>query len=215
MALSKNPKYDLKRNFNRVLQISFIIYLSLLILAFKLFPDVEISKLETKTEEPPIDMVVIPNTKIKTKPPPPKPIIPIEAPTDELLKDIEIEPTDLDVNAVIAKVKPLPTTEEVMPEVIFVVVEKMPKLIGSIASIQKRIAYPEIAQRAGVEGRVFVKAFVDENGKVFKVELIKGIGGGCDEEALKAVKNSLFIPGKQRGKSVKVQVTVPVYFKLQ
>ena len=62
---------------------------------------------------------------------------------------------------------------------------------------------------------MYVKAYVDETGNVFKVELVKGIGGGCDEVAMKAVKDSKFNPGKQRGKAVRVQVTVPILFKLQ
>ncbi len=91
----------------------------------------------------------------------------------------------------------------------------MPEPIGGIGAIQKKIVYPEIAKRAGVQGRVFVKAYVDETGKVNKVELIRGIGAGCDEAAMKAVHSTMFKPGKQRGKPVKVQVTVPVLFKLQ
>jgi protein TonB len=60
---------------------------------------------------------------------------------------------------------------------------------------------------------VFIRAFVDESGSVIKTELIKGIGGGCDEAALDAVRDTKFSPGKQRGKPVKVQVTVPIVFK--
>ncbi len=91
----------------------------------------------------------------------------------------------------------------------------MPKPIGGIASIQKKIVYPQFAIRAGIKGRVYVKAFIDEKGNVFKVELQKGIGGGCDEVAMNAVKNALFSPGKQRGKPVKVQMTVPILFEIR
>ena len=91
----------------------------------------------------------------------------------------------------------------------------MPTPIGGIAAIQEKIKYPEIAKRAGVQGRVFVKAYVDKEGIVKKVELIKGIGAGCDEAALEAVKQIKFNPGKQRGKPVSVQVSVPILFKLQ
>ena len=91
----------------------------------------------------------------------------------------------------------------------------MPEPIGGIGAIQRKIVYPEIAKRAGVQGRVYVKAYVNEVGKVNKVELIRGIGAGCDEAAMEAVNSVMFSPGKQRGKPVKVQVTVPVLFKLQ
>ncbi len=96
----------------------------------------------------------------------------------------------------------------------FVAVEQMPEPIGGIAGIQKRIHYPEIAKRAGIEGRVYVLAFIDDKGNVVKARVLKGIGGGCDQVALKAVEETKFTPGRQRGKAVNVQVTVPVVFKL-
>jgi periplasmic protein TonB len=97
----------------------------------------------------------------------------------------------------------------------FVAVEEMPEPIGGIAAIQQLITYPEIAKRAGVEGKVYVLAFVDESGNVTSAKIIKGIGAGCDEAAIDAVRQTKFRPGKQRGKPVKVQVSIPVVFKLQ
>jgi protein TonB len=97
----------------------------------------------------------------------------------------------------------------------FVAVEEMPEPIGGISAIQEKIVYPEIAKRAGVEGKVYILAFVDENGDVKKAQVIKGIGAGCDEAALDAVLKTKFKPGKQRGKAVNVQVSIPVVFKLQ
>ena len=97
----------------------------------------------------------------------------------------------------------------------FAAVEHMPEPVGGIKAIQEKIDYPEIAKRAGIEGRVYVKAFIDENGDVTEVELIKGIGAGLDEEAMRAVKETKFIPGNQRGHKVKTQVSVPILFKLK
>lgn len=97
----------------------------------------------------------------------------------------------------------------------FIAVEQMPEPIGGIQAIQSKILYPEIAKRAGIEGRVFILAFIDENGDVANAKVIKGIGAGCDESALDAVKQTKFTPGKQKGKPVKVQVTIPIQFKLQ
>ena len=104
--------------------------------------------------------------------------------------------------------------DESAEPVFFVAVEEMPQPIGGLQEIQKKIQYPEIAKRAGVEGKVFVRAFVDEEGNVVNAEIVKGIGGGCDEAALEAILKTKFTPGKQRGKPIKVQVTVPVLFKL-
>ncbi|MGQ9643508.1 MAG: TonB family protein [Ignavibacterium sp.] len=104
-----------------------------------------------------------------------------------------------------------PITEE--PS-FFVAVEEPPQPIGGLAAIQKNIVYPIAAKRLGVEGKVLIQAIVDENGNVAKAKVIKGIGSGCDEAALDAVKSSKFTPGKQRGKNVRVQITIPIVFKL-
>lgn len=98
--------------------------------------------------------------------------------------------------------------------IFFVSVEEMPSPIGGIKAIQNSIVYPELAKRAGIEGRVYVKAYIDSTGVVVKTELIRGIGGGCDEVAMDAVKKVRFTPGRQRGKPMNVQVTVPILFKL-
>lgn len=97
----------------------------------------------------------------------------------------------------------------------FVAVEEMPEPIGGMYSIQSKIKYPEIAKRAGIEGKVYVLALIDENGNVASARIIKGIGAGCDEAALDAVTQTKFKPGRQKGKPVKVQVSIPIVFKLQ
>ena len=96
----------------------------------------------------------------------------------------------------------------------FVVVEEMPELIGGLASIQEQIRYPEMARRAGIEGRVFVQFIVDENGNVVDPQIIRGIGGGADEEALRVVSQAEFKPGMQRGRPVSVQYSLPISFRL-
>jgi protein TonB len=217
VALKKNPKVDLKLKYQRYWEVSLIISLILIILAFKFFPKFEKEVVKIDAPQELIMTEDVEATKQETAPPPPpKPPIPIEAPTDDVLEDVEIESTDLDVNAEVSAPPPPPVEEKEEEEpVFFVAVEQMPEPIGGIAAIQKKIVYPEIAKRAGVQGRVYVKAYVDESGRVTKVELIRGIGAGCDEAAMKAVQSVMFKPGKQRGKPVKVQVTVPVLFKLQ
>jgi len=108
---------------------------------------------------------------------------------------------------------PLDISEE--KDIYFVAVEEMPEPIGGIQSIQSKIKYPEIAKRAGIEGKVYVLAFIDETGNVANAKIIKGIGAGCDEAALDAIKQTKFKPGRQKGKPVKVQVSIPIVFKLQ
>ncbi|PID59687.1 MAG: energy transducer TonB [Ignavibacteriae bacterium] len=216
MALPKNPKVDLKLKYRRVFEISIALALLVMILAFKFFPRVEAEELAVEAPQELVEMEDVEITKQETAPPPPpKPPIPIEAPADEELEDIEIEDTEIDMDEEVTAPPPPPVEEEeeVAPD-FFVAVEKMPQPIGGIAGIQKRIIYPEIAKRAGVQGRVFVKAFVDETGTVRKAEVVKGIGAGCDEAAVAAVMKTRFSPGEQRGKPVKVQVSIPILFKL-
>lgn len=96
----------------------------------------------------------------------------------------------------------------------FVVVEEMPELIGGLEQIQQTIRYPEMARRAGIEGRVYVQFIVNEEGDVENPRVIRGIGGGADEEAVRAVSLAKFKPGLQRGRPVRVQYSLPIFFRL-
>ena len=143
---------------------------------------------------------------------PPKLPDPIEAPLIETTEVLAEEETKVDEN--ISAPPPKEISEVSEEPTYFVAVEEMPQPIGGLQGIQQMISYPEIAKRAGIEGKVFVRAFVDETGIVSSAEIVKGIGGGCDEAALDAILKTKFTPGKQRGKPIKVQVTIPVVFKL-
>lgn len=219
MAIIKTKKADLMSKYKRVFEISLIISLALLIVAFKFFPDFKGQEVKIEGPQELFQVEDIQQTKQENRPPPPpKPPIPIEAPSSDVLEDIEIGDTEIDITEQIEAPPPPPKEDKKIVEeepVYFVAVEEMPEPIGGITEIQKKIIYPEIAKRAGVEGKVYVLAFVDESGTVTDVKLIKGIGAGCDEAAMDAVRKTKFKPGKQRGKPVKVQVSIPVVFKLQ
>lgn len=96
----------------------------------------------------------------------------------------------------------------------FVMVDKMPEPIDGVRGIQEKIKYPENAKKDGVQGRVYIKAFIDSLGNVAATEILKGLGSGCDEAAIEAVKQTKFIPGALRDKPVGVQVSIPILFKL-
>ncbi len=108
---------------------------------------------------------------------------------------------------------PLPTDDE-EPTPVFDIVEEMPELIGGLAALQRKIRYPVIARKAGVEGRVILQFIIDEQGRVSESKVVRSIGAGCDEEALRALQTMHFRPGKQRGKPVKVKMSLPVTFRL-
>ncbi|MBK7980642.1 MAG: energy transducer TonB [Ignavibacteriae bacterium] len=96
----------------------------------------------------------------------------------------------------------------------FVMVDKMPEPIGGVAGIQQKIIYPKNAKQNGIEGRVYIKAFIDSLGNVSATEIIRGLDSECDNAAILAVKQTKFIPGYLKDKPVGVQVTVPILFKL-
>lgn len=150
-------------------------------------------------------------------PPPPRPPVPVEVPNDEILIDEHIEfDTELNFSDRL-DVPPPPADKEEEEEVedeIFVVVEKMPELIGGISSVMEDLRYPEMARMAGIEGRVIVQFVIDEKGNVIDPHVVRGIGGGCDKEAVRAVQQAKFSPGMQRGRPVKVRYSIPVTFNL-
>jgi protein TonB len=92
--------------------------------------------------------------------------------------------------------------------------EVMPAPDGGMGSIIKNIKYPEIAKKTKLQGRVYVLAYIDEQGNCVDAKVVKGIGGGCDEAAVEAVKKAKFAPGKNKGAAVKVKLSLPIEFKL-
>ncbi len=220
MALRKEDKVDLRNKYPIYIEIGLIATLALLIVAFRVdwSPDSDFEVVLSEQEQ--IEMEEIRQTQqIEQPPPPPKPPVPVEVPNDEVLEDDVLDlDASLDLDEPVASTPPPPPAveeeEEEEPE-IFVIVEQMPELIGGLAAIQKQIRYPEIAKKAGVEGRVIVQFIVDEQGGVLDPQVVRGIGAGCDEEAVRAVQQAKFEPGKQRGKSVKVKMSLPITFKLR
>ena len=96
----------------------------------------------------------------------------------------------------------------------YLVCEKMPEIKGGLKALQKKIRYPLQAKALGVQGVVYVQFIVNEEGKVEKPIIIKKLGAGCDEEALRVLKKVKFTPGYDKGKAVKVRFTLPVRFML-
>ena len=93
--------------------------------------------------------------------------------------------------------------------------EVMPEPVDGYTSMFKKITYPDMARSAGVEGKLYLLVFVNENGGVDDIKVIKSLGAGCDEAAIKAVKDTKFKPGKNSRATVKVKLSIPVTFKLQ
>ena len=168
------------------------------------------------------ELLDIPLTEQK-QPPPPKKVQPeiISVPDEDEIKeeieiDLDIEMTEeTKIEEAIFKEATLPEEEAV--DAIFTIVETQP--VGReefYKYISKKLKYPAQARRMGIEGIVFVEFVIDKDGSITQVEAIKGIGAGCNEEAIRIVKGApKWKPGKQRGREVKVRMILPIHFKLK
>ncbi|MEQ9310509.1 MAG: TonB family protein [Balneolaceae bacterium] len=215
-----NRDNALQSNYKLRMELGLILSLGLTLIVFKMDfnPQTEVSIASSDYQEE-IYIEEIVQTKQELKAPaPPRPVVPIEVPNDEILEDeiINID-AELDLGEVF-EVPPPPrpqNLEEDDEDEIFIVVEQPPVLIGGINSIQETIKYPAMAMSAGIEGRVIVQFTINKEGKVVNPFVVRGIGGGCDEEAVRAVKEAKFRPGMQRGRAVQVRYTLPITFKLK
>lgn len=163
------------------------------------------------------------------KPPPPPPsiykstqLIAIVENDMDVEDDLEIN-VEADQETVIEDYIPPPVEEEQEEEqeeeMIFVIVESMPSFPGGdearLKYLGEHIKYPMMAREAGIQGKVFVQFVVETDGSITDVKVIRGIGGGCDEEALRLIKNMpRWNPGLQRNVPVRVRFNMPIHFML-
>ena len=226
MEEKKSPKANLENKKLMFMQIGMIISLLIAWLAFehKSYDKREIDpSLLRQTEVVEEEMVEITKQE-EQKPQPvevPKQTTQLEIVQDDVeVEDIEIN-AEVDQQEVIEEYVPVEVEEEeVQEQEIFQIVEEMPAYPGGdqklMEYVAKNIKYPQIARETGIQGRVFVGFVVEPDGSVSNVKVLRGIGGGCDEEAMRVVKSMpKWKPGKQRGKAVRVSYMLPVNFKLQ
>ena len=98
--------------------------------------------------------------------------------------------------------------------------EKLPAFPGGTPAfgrfVGKNMRYPAEAKQKNIQGRVFISFVVEKDGAITDAKVLRGIGGGCDEEALRVINLSpKWEPGIQRGKAVRVSYTIPLFFQLQ
>ena len=129
--------------------------------------------------------------------------------------------TETDVTEAKTEIPIAPVVEEEKedPNTIFTVVEETAAPIGGMGAfyefVGKKIKYPAQAKRMGIEGKVFVEFVIEKDGSITDVKAIKGIGGGCDQEAERILQTApKWKPGKQRGKPVRQRMVLPIAFKL-
>jgi len=224
LEIKKTEHADLDKKEFFFFSISLFITLIMVLGAFEYKqyekPVMELVSRNTNTFE---EMLDVPATEI---PPTPEVIVQqprlVEVPDEQQIEDevkfvFDVEVTE-DTKIQEAVITEAPKVEEETEE-IFTIVESTAEPKGGLAafyqSISEQIKYPAQARRMRVEGKVFVEFIVGKDGKITDVKAVKGIGAGCDEEAVRIIANSPpWNPGKQRGKPVRQRMVLPIIFRL-
>ncbi|MFC1734326.1 energy transducer TonB, partial [candidate division KSB1 bacterium] len=103
--------------------------------------------------------------------------------------------------------------EEIPP---FLPFEDQPQPIGGMDAIRNLVKYPELAQKAGIEGLVIIQVLVDKEGVPREFNVVQSLGNnGCDEAAIDAIRQVRFIPAKQNGSPVPFRMNIPVRFQIR
>jgi len=235
--------YQIRRNYEKQVVIALLTAVSAIALAviipviISYLSHVNFGKKDKMVEEitlaepPPIDKTAPPPPPVIPPPPvqqtikftPPKVVKDEEVeeppPTQEETKEVQVstETHEGDKNAV-----ELPPENPVGDDEgkIFTIVEEMPSFPGGeekmLEYVAKNIKYPPVARENGITGRVYVNFYIDKDGKVQNAKVVRGIGGGCDEEALRVVRSMpQWKPGKQNGRAVNVNYNLPINFTLK
>ncbi|MBL6962221.1 MAG: energy transducer TonB [Bacteroidetes bacterium] len=222
MRTKKDEKVDVDRKSGLYFRIGLSAALLIVILAFqwKVYDRQQIgldSNLIIDEEEEIVDI-----TKQEKKPPPPPPPPELEIVEDDVeieenqpvIKDVEVKEDEAIALAPITEEK-----EEVIEEQIFFMSEDPPEFPGGDNArnkyLRQSIRYPDIERDNGIQGQVVVNFVVEKDGSINNVKILKGITPNINEEALRVVKEMPnWMPGKQRGKPVRVYVNLPIRFTL-
>ncbi len=220
MEQRKNPKKDLRNKSGLFFQIGLLIAMGLAVSAFE-FRAIDMAEPITVLDVTNVDDPIIPITEIE-QPKPPKPVIakPVEVLDEEIIDDIDDEsifdiggiPTDIPEPMVVDE------PEEVVEEFVDYA-EVAPTPVGGYAAfykfVSKNIKYPDQARRRGLGGKVFVRFVINTKGEVTKIETVKGVGYGLDEEAMRVLGQSpAWNPGKQGGRKLNVRMIIPITFEI-
>ncbi|MBR3435933.1 MAG: energy transducer TonB [Bacteroidales bacterium] len=228
MEAKKTPRADLENRRGLFLEIGLAVILAAALVAFNIKSyDKEVKEVSTRTADVEIDADIIQTAE--DTPPPPPPEEPEVVATE--LNVVENDAEDIhEVGIINAEAKADEALEftrvEVKEEVeeaeeeVFLVVEEDPEFPGGLDALSKFIAdnikYPQLAKENNITGKVFVSFVVEKDGRVGQVKILRDIGGGCGNEAVRVVKMMpRWKPGKQRGKAVRTQFNLPVNFDLQ
>jgi len=227
MELKKSKKADLESKRGIFLQIGLVVVLGIILAAFEWSSKPNMENTLGELADMDLEEEIIPITRqqeVKPPPPPPPPkvteVLNIVEDDVEIEDELIIEDAEADQDMEIEIVE-FEEEEEVAEEEVFFIVEDMPSFQGKGQEgfrswIAKNLRYPEIAAENGISGKVYVQFAVNSKGNVVDAVVVRGVDPALDKEAVRVVMASpSWAPGKQRGKSVKVQFTFPINFVLQ
>lgn len=206
-SIQKEPQADLRLKYQKTLELSTAIGLLIVTVLFYSFQRYEGEVALPDQPKLIIESIEIPPTQQLQKPPPPsRPSIPVESEDDDLLDDVTIEETEIDLGDVFEAPPPPPEEDEVFE---FFAVSDKPVLRH-----KETPKYPDLARRAGIEGKVMVTVTISKKGDVIDAKILKSIPM-LDEAAINAAKKCKFKPAKQRDKFVRVKMAIPFDFRLR
>jgi protein TonB len=224
--MKKTAKADLESKRALFIEIGLALALLFVILAFEMKSydknTIDLAQRQVENVEEEIAQITEQNQPPPPPPPPQQQTTIIEIVDDdvEVEEDLEIDVEADEETEAEEYVPPVEEEEEEEDNQIFTVVEDNPEFKGGQAALMKflakNITYPQMAKETGIQGTVYVRFVVEKDGHVSQVKIARGIGGGCDEEAMRVVKMMpKWKAGRQRGKAVRVNFTLPVKFVLK
>lgn len=231
MQPKKNPKVDLNRNRSLffVISLCLVLFLSWKLIDWKTYDKTnygyEALNVDAEDDE---DIPITEQIKTPPPPPPPAPEIIEIVEDEEEVEETVIESTETDQEEIIEEVEVM---DDMLDEVPFAVIEEVPTFPGceKLAKSERRqcfqdrmdrhvrrtFRYPEIAQEMGIQGRVYVSFVIDENGNITKIQ-VRGPDKNLEGEARRIIeKLPKMVPGRQRGRPVRVPFSYPITFRLQ
>lgn len=228
MEAKKSDKANLEKTKTMFTLLGLVISISIVILAFewKSYDEKEEAMQLTQVVQEVEEMVI--QTRQEETPPPPEEPQQAETTEFEIVDDdqelknefsIETFENTGNTEVFIPKVEVVEEVVEEEEQTIFMVVEESASFPGGIQEmtnfIKNNLKYPQQARETGTQGKVFVTFVVERDGSLTDVKVLRDIGSGCGEEAVRVVKSMpKWKPAKQRGKPVRMQFNLPVAFTL-
>ena len=216
MIIRKDYRVSLKYRYPVMVRGSILFSLLLLVglsIAFPRFISEQFIQFDLNRDDRNLEVDIPQTEQFEPPPPPARPSIPVASDREDLADDVTIEDTDFEDFIEWDAPPPPPSSG---PNIKFIAYDDPPIPIGGYGAIQKNIIYPEIAQEAGIEGKVIIQAFIDKKGRVQGMSVLKGIPNtGLNEAAMVAIKKTRFKPAQQRDRPVGVYISIPVNFKLK